>query len=211
MKKHKELINWLGLLGVIAFLSYTAAVVFAPLAYPGYNLMSQAVSDLSAQNAPSEMLWNQLAALYNICSLLSIMMVCVYIQKKLTKTIRIGIYLFAAMNWVSSVGYALFPLTDSSNVGFQNFMHVYVVTILVVLLSIISLIIIIAGGCQEKGYRSLAVFAAAALSLMFIGAVGTGIVPHKYFGIAERFSVFAAVGFNAVLGMYLFFGFSNKR
>ena len=44
----KSLIQKLGLLGIVSFLSYTAAVVFAPLAYPGYNWMAQAVSDLSA-------------------------------------------------------------------------------------------------------------------------------------------------------------------
>ena len=43
----KSLIQKLGLLGIVSFLSYTAAVVFAPLAYPGYNPLSQAVSDLS--------------------------------------------------------------------------------------------------------------------------------------------------------------------
>ena len=49
----KTLLQRLGLLGVVSFLSYTAAVVFAPLAYPEYNWMAQAVSDLSAANAPS--------------------------------------------------------------------------------------------------------------------------------------------------------------
>ena len=44
----KTLLQRLGLLGVVSFLSYTAAVVFAPLAYPGYNWMAQAVSGLSA-------------------------------------------------------------------------------------------------------------------------------------------------------------------
>ena len=39
-------------------------IIFSPLGYPGYNWMSQAVSDLSAQNAPSKMLWNQLSSLY---------------------------------------------------------------------------------------------------------------------------------------------------
>lgn len=64
---HKSLIQKLGLLGVVSFLPYTAAVVFAPLAYTGYNWMAQAVSDLSAANAPSLVLWNQLSALYNVC------------------------------------------------------------------------------------------------------------------------------------------------
>lgn len=49
----KALLQKLGLLGVVSLLSYTAAVVFSPLAYPGYNPMAQAVSDLSAANAPS--------------------------------------------------------------------------------------------------------------------------------------------------------------
>ena len=58
-RKQKSLINYLGLLGVVDLLAYTAAVIFAPLAYPGYNWMSQAVSDLSASNAPSRILCDQ--------------------------------------------------------------------------------------------------------------------------------------------------------
>ncbi|MBE0451340.1 MAG: DUF998 domain-containing protein [Clostridia bacterium] len=204
----KTLINWLGLLGVLSLLSYTAAVVFSPMAYPNYNWMSQAVSDLSASNAPSNMLWNQLASLYNISGIVSIMMVCVYIGDKLNKTLRIGIYLFAVMNWVSSVGYAMFPLSDSGYAGkFQDVMHVYVVTSSVVLFSIVSLLFMMIGGYREKKYRSLAIWASIALSLMFAGAIGTGIVSKEYFGIMERFSVFAATGFNAVLGIYLYLGF----
>lgn len=53
----KTLINWLGLLGIISLLSYTAAVIFSPVAYPSYDWMAQEVSDLSANNAPPKMLW----------------------------------------------------------------------------------------------------------------------------------------------------------
>lgn len=63
----KTLLQKLGLLGVVSLLSYTAAVVFSPLAYPGYNPMAQAASDLSAANAPSLSLWNRLRAFYNVC------------------------------------------------------------------------------------------------------------------------------------------------
>lgn len=49
--KKKNFINYCGLLGVAEFISYTAAVVFSPLAYPGYNWMAQAVSDLSGSDA----------------------------------------------------------------------------------------------------------------------------------------------------------------
>lgn len=208
----QRMVQKLGLLGVVSLLSYTAAVVFTPLAYPGYDWMSQAVSDLSASNAPSQMLWNQLSSLYGVCGMISIMMVCVFIQGKLNKTLRIGIYLFAAMNWVSCVGYAMFPLSDSGNAGtFQDVMHVYVVTVLVVILSIASLIVIMIGGYRDRAYRSIAVWATAAFLLMLMGAIGTNIVPKEFFGIPERFSVFSATGFNAVLGIYLFRGFGEKE
>lgn len=65
----RTLTQKLGLLGVLSFLSYAAAVVLAPLAYPGYDWMAQAVSDLSAANAPSLSLWNQLSSLYDVCTL----------------------------------------------------------------------------------------------------------------------------------------------
>ena len=39
--------------------------------------------------------------------------------------------------------------------------------------------------------------AAVALCMMLVGAVGTKLVPAQYFGAVERFSVFAATGFNA--------------
>ena len=207
----KTLINKLGLLGVISLLSYTAAVIFAPLAYPGYDWKMQAVSDLSASNAPSKMLWGQLSSLHGVCGMISIMMVCVFIQGKLNKTIRVGIYLFTAMNWVSNVGYSMFPLSESGNAGAtQDIIHIYVITVLVVLLSIVSLIVIMIGGYRDKKYRSLAIWATAALLLMIMGAIGTKIVPREFFGIPERFSVFAATGFNAVLGIYLFNGFEKN-
>lgn len=208
----KSLIQWLGLLGVISLLSYSAAVIFSPLAYPDYNWMAQAVSDLSAENAPSRMLWNQLAALYGPCGIVSIMMVVIFIRNKLNRTIRTGIYLFAIMNWISNVGYAMFPLSSSGYTGtFQDIMHTYAVTLLVVLLSIVSLVLIMISGFRKKQYTSLAVFATITLSMMFVGAIGTNVVPKEFFGIVERFSVFAATGFNAVLGIYLFMGFPVKQ
>ncbi|NLT39977.1 MAG: DUF998 domain-containing protein [Clostridiales bacterium] len=207
----KSLVQWCGLLGIVSLLSYTAAVVFSPLAYPGYNWMAQAVSDLSASNAPSRMLWSQLAALHGVCGLVSIMMVCVFVQGKLNKSMRLGIYLFAGMNWVSSVGYAMFPISDSGNVSsFQNVMHI-IVTVLVVLLSISSLVLIMVGGYRQKSWRSIAIWATVALALMLIGAVGAGAVPARFFGIPERFSVFSATGFTAVLGAYLFLGFKARK
>ena len=200
----KPLIQKLGLLGVVSFLSYTAAVVFAPLAYPGYSWMAQAVRDLSAANAPSLALWNQLSALYNVCEVVCVTVVCIGIQGRKTKLLRSGIYLFAVMEWISAVGYRMFPLSNSGYAGaFQDVMHM-AVTALVVLLSIASLVIIIVAGAKSKSCRSYGVCAAVALAMMLVGAIGMKIVPAAYFGVVERFSVFAATGFNAALGIHLF-------
>lgn len=200
----KSLVQKLGLLGVVSLLSYTAAVVFAPMAYPGYNWLAQAVSDLSAANAPSLMLWNQLSALYNACDVVCATVVCIGIGEQKTKLLRSGVYLFAIMDWISAVGYRMFPLSDSGYAGaFQDVMHM-VVTALVVLLSIISLTVIIVAGAKRKDCRSYGVCAGVALGMMLVGAMGIKIVPAEYFGVVERFSVFAATGFNAALGIHLF-------
>lgn len=75
----------LGLLGVISFLSYLIAVAVSPLAYPGYDSLRQAVSDLSATNAPSLSLWNQLSSFYSVCEVTSVTVVCVGIQGQKNK------------------------------------------------------------------------------------------------------------------------------
>ena len=201
----KSLLQILGLTGVISFLSYAAAVIFSPSAYPGYDPLKQAVSDLSAANAPSLALWNALSAFYNVCEVLCVTIVCVGVQRQKTKTLRIGIYLFAVMEWVSAVGYRAFPLSESGFAGtFQDIMHM-VVTGIVVALSVVSLTVIIIAGAKSKSCRSYGICAAVALGMMLIGALGTKLVPAEYFGVVERFSVFAATGFNAALGLHLFF------
>ena len=190
----RTMLQKFGILGLISLLSNTAAVVFAPLAYPGYNWLAQAVSDLSADSASSRTLWNQLSALYMPCGIVCCTMCGLEVSANPNLALRTGVYIFYVMNWLPEAG---------TPGGFQGTLHM-VVTAFVVLLSIASLILIILG---DRGARSgLGVWAAAALAMMLLGAIGTGIVPGEYFGIPERFSVFAATGFNAALGMYLFNG-----
>ncbi|HNW86044.1 MAG TPA: DUF998 domain-containing protein [Candidatus Limiplasma sp.] len=209
--KREKALRAMGILGIVSLISYTAAVLFAPLAYPGYQWMRQAVSDLSANNAPSRTLWNQLASLYNLCGSAALLMICVYVQGKLTRTLRTGLYAFTLMQWISAVGYAMFPLTDSGYAGtFQDGMHL-AVTAAVVMLSIASLVTLMAGGYRRRAYVSLAVWATVALGLMCLGAVGMNLVPKDLFGVTERCSVFAATGFTAVLGVYLLQGFRGFR
>ena len=199
---NEKLMRRLGWLGLVSLLSYTAAVVFSPLAYPGYDWMAQAVSDLSADTAPSRVLWNQLGALYTPCGIVCVTLCCVTVKGHFNRILRAGVYWFALMNWVSAVGYAMFPLTQAGISGrLQDVMHL-AVTAAVVLLSIVSLTLIVYGGLWQKACPALGKWALAGLCLMIAGAVGTAILPHAYFGIPERFSVFACAGFTTVLGIF---------
>jgi hypothetical protein len=116
------------------------------------------------------------------------------------------------MNWISKVGYSMFPLSDSGKdiAGFQETMHM-VVTALVVMLSIAALICLIVAGCKRREVRGVGIWAAIALIMMFMGPIGMGMAPPQYFGVFERFSTFAAVGYNAVLGIFLFNKFGLKE
>lgn len=198
-------INSLGILGILSFISYLLAVVISPIAYPNYNWLCQAVSDLSAKDAPSLELWNRLASVYNVVTCPFLLVLCIYIKNKLNKNIRLGIYLFTIMNFISAIGYSMFPLSDNS---FENTMHV-IVTVLVVLLSIASLIIIMIGGYKNKSYLALAISASVCLGLMSTSAISS-IVPKEIFGLIERFSCLSATAFTAVLGMLVLLDFKGS-
>ncbi len=206
--KSRKLENWLGLMGVAGYIIYLLAVFISPRAYPGYNWMGQAISDLFAHDAPSRDLYTQFTTVSSAFGLVFVTLACLYVQNRLNKTLRKGIYLFAVLSWINNMGYTLFPLTESGYAGtFQDIIHTFVVTSAVVILSIASLIVIMIGGYRERKYRSIALFATISLCCMIVGTIGLGIVPPAYGGAMERLSVFSASGFSLVLGGYVFIGF----
>lgn len=201
----KNRLKLLGILGLISLLSYTAMVVFSPLAYPGYDWLSMAVSELSADGAPSQALANQLNALFGPCGLVSIVAVSIAVGDFKSKPFKIGIYFFAAMEWICNVGYSLFPwISNAPGSHPQNIMHL-VVTALVVVFSLAALILV-AIGARKENLKSLSIWAIVALVAMLMGPIGTGLMPKAVFGLFERLSTFSAVVFNAVLGVYLLRG-----
>lgn len=198
-------LRMLGVFGIISLLSYTAMVVFSPLAYPGYDWLSMAVSDLCAEGAPSEALAARLNALFGPCALVSIMSVCVGAAGCRSRTLKLGIYCFAAMEWACNVGYDLFPwVSNALSSDPQNVMHLGV-TILVVVLSLTALVLVAIGAGKER-LNSLRIWAIVCLTAMMVGPMGTALLPKAVFGLFERFSTFSAVVFNAVLGIYLMKG-----
>lgn len=202
----KKLINWLCLSGVLSIIFYLLHDIVGAMNYPGYNWMSQAVSDLTATDAPSFVIASGFVAVYKILSCLCSAILCILVKNEKKKTLRIGIYMFSIMNFTSAIGYALFPLSSNGFDGsIQSIIHVYVLTALVVLLSIISLIIIAVGSLKgENKHKLLGILAIISLFLMFLGTVGSQNASKEIFGIFERFSTYSAVIFTGILGIYGF-------
>ena len=195
----------LGLLGVVSLLSYSAFVFISPFFYPGYDWLSSAVSDLCAADAPSLSVANRLNALFGPCGVVSATAVWVASARNRSKLLKSGVSSFLIMEWVCYVGYELFPwISGDSSSSFGNIMHL-LVTVLVVLFSILSMVLIALSG-KMSGISSLSVWALSALIMMTLGAIGTGVMPKAVFGLFERFSTFSTVIFNAILGLYLYWG-----
>ena len=195
----------LGLLGVISLLSYSAFVFISPFFYPGYDWLSSAVSDLCATDAPSLSVANRLNALFGPCGVVSATAVWVASARNRSKLLKSGVSSFLIMEWVCYVGYELFPwISGDSSSSFGNIMHL-LVTVLVVLFSILSMVLIALSG-KRSGIPSLSVWALSALIMMTLGAIESGLMPKAVFGLFERFSTFSTVIFNAILGLYLYWG-----
>ena len=84
MKKYK-LINWLCFSGVIAAVFYLLHDIIGAANYPGYDWASQAVSDLTATDAPSFAVASGLTTVYGILSCLCCALLCILVQKSKKK------------------------------------------------------------------------------------------------------------------------------
>lgn len=204
--KKKKLINWLCLSGILSVIFYLLHDIIGAMNYSDYDWMSQAVSDLTATDSPSFVIASGYVTVYKILNCLCCSLLCILIKNENSKALKIGVYLFSIMNFISAIGYALFPLSSAGYDGTtQSFLHVYIVTTLVVLLSIVSLIIIAVGSFKGKEkHKVLGILAITALIFMFIGAVGSTNVSKEIFGVVERFSTYSAVVFTGILGLYGF-------
>ena len=211
--KNKSIRYWLLICGILNVVFYLLHDCIGTRFYPGYNWMAQAVSDLTATDAPSRLIASEFTKIHGIFSCVACTLICIFAKElwkeASEKILRLGLYLFVTMHWISAIGYSLFPLTGSWYDGsFQSFVHVYVITVLVVLLSIVSLILIAVGGFKS-GNKVLVWCAVVAFLMMFFGAAGSAAVPRAYFGIVERFSTYSAVCFTAVIAVIAFLKFGK--
>ena len=101
----KKRVQWLALLGVVGTIFYFLHVILGEINYPGYNPLAPAVSDLTAATAPSRDIASAYSTVYTLFTVVACTLFCVFYQERVNRVFRLGIYLFAVMEWASAVGY----------------------------------------------------------------------------------------------------------
>lgn len=196
--------------GFFGFISYLLHDILGSILYPGYEPARQAVSDLTALDSPVRDLAASLSNLYGLFSIMTMISIVWVLSNKGSTLFKRASYTFLAMHLLSSIGYGLFPLSTTGQPNtFTDIMHIYVVTIPVVLLSIVSLILFIMVGKKESKPLLLWI-SSVTLLFMFLGAMLSNLVDQSMFGIVERFSTYSAVAFTAFLGIYVFHLVKNQ-
>jgi len=194
----------IGLFGLLGSIFYFLHIIFGRIFYENYNPMTQAISDLTADNSPSKNIATIFSMFYGIFTVIFSMGFFAYFKSKINKLVNIGSLLFCIMTIISFVGYALFPLSESGFGGtFQDKMHI-LVTILVVAFTIISIIFFIIGFLRTKRYKYIGIISLCTLTLLIIGAMLINILPKEYFGIAERINVYSIVIFTSILSVWMY-------
>jgi hypothetical membrane protein len=186
---------------IVAIITYFLHVWVGTYLYEGYNPLSQAISDLTADDSPVKTITRTLSSIYGLLSTIVVLGFIYYREIFNHKISRLGLIFFSIMMIVSATGYALFPLSASGYAGsFQDVMHM-IVTIIVVSFTIISLILL-AIGFKNKTYRIITI---ASFVVLMTSSMLMSVVSPNYFGVMERISVYTVViyfGFLSIVVLY---------
>jgi len=191
------------LFGIFSIIMYFLHIFLGEIFYEGYNPLAQAISDLTASNSPSKIIAKIFSTLYGICAVTFSVGFFVCLKNKINKVLTVSSFIFCVMNTISFLGYTFFPLSESGYAGtFQDKMHI-IVTVLVVFLTISSLVLFSIGFFRVKRYKWLSVISICTLFILMAGAMLINIVPHEYFGIAERINVYSVIIYTGILSLWM--------
>jgi hypothetical protein len=203
---NQKMKKWFFIFAIFAILSYFTHVWIGTFFYQGYNPLSQAISDLTADDSPVKHITRIFSNLYGFLSVIVVIGFILFRKEFKRKIVRLGILLFSIMMIVSAVGYALFPLSEAGLAqSFQDIMHM-VVTIIVVSLTIISLILL-AIGFKYKVYRAITI---TGFMLLMLSSLSMPLVGPNYFGVMERVNVYTVVLYFGFLSTIIFYKQAEK-
>ena len=198
----------LALSGVIAAIFYLSHVIGGRMVWSSYNPLIQPISDLTAitsisQPVASKILWG-----YNIFNLLFCGVLLVFFKSffPINKIFYSGLVLKTLAELLSTFGYKVFPLVDTSwGNSFQNTMH-YVITAVIVFSYIVLSILLALGLSKAKVYPKMTCFLKI-FSIVFIGSgfftvLATQVLP-SYIGVIERVNLYSLMVLNVVLAFWM--------
>ena len=199
--KFFKTISFFGLLGSVFYFLH---IIFGRIFYENYNPMTQAISDLTAENSPSKNIATIFSGFYGIFTVIFSTAFFVYFINRINKIVNIGSLMFCIMTIISFIGYTFFPLSESGYVGtFQDKIHI-LVTVLVVVFTIISIIFYIIGFMKTKIYKYIGIISLCTLVLLIIGVMLINMLPKEYFGIAERINVYSIIIYTSILSIWMY-------
>lgn len=170
--------------------------------YEGYSPISQTISELTANGAPSELAARILSGFFGLFVTMFAVSLFIFFRKKINKIFTAGLLLFIIMNFISAVAFQIFPLPPTGITGnFQDTMHKSFAGIVVVL-SIVSLIMLAIGFIKSKRHKLMEYLAIGTLVVMAIGSVLSGAIP-SILGIGERICIYALQLYTVALAVFM--------
>jgi hypothetical protein len=187
--------------GAAAALLYVVMNIVGVLQYPGYRVMSQTVSELSAIGAPSRPLWVPLGVVYDV--LLIVFGIAVWSMPGARRALRVAGVLLAAQGLI---GFAWAPM----HVRGEGFTLTDVLHIVFAAATVLLILLTIALGGMALGRRfRLYSIATLVVTLVFgawAGMAGPRIAanePTPWIGLIQRVNIGAYLLWLAVLSARL--------
>jgi hypothetical membrane protein len=189
--------------GVLASLVYVATDVAAAMRYPGYSMMDQAISELSAIGAPTSRLWATLSPIYGI--LMLAFAIGVLRAARGNRALRVTGTLMLVFG-VSGVLWRFFPMHQrGTELTWQDTGHLVLSAATVILILTYIGFGAFALGARFRAYSfatMLALLVAGGLVFAWAGRVAAG-GPTPWLGAVERMNIYGYLLWVAVFAVAL--------
>jgi|SRR5699024_4430814 len=198
----------LSLSGVIAAIFYLGHVIGGRMVWSDYNPLIQPISDLTAVSSVSQLVASRILWGYNIFNLLFCGVLLVFFKSffPINKIFYSGLVLKTLAELLSTFGYKVFPLVNTTwGNSFQNTMH-YAITAVIVLSYIVLSILLALGLSKVKAYpkmtRFLKIFSIIFIGSGFLTVLATQVLP-SYIGLIERVNLYSLMVLNVALALWM--------
>lgn len=192
--------------GMAGAMIYVLHVIIGGMLWKGYNHLMQPISDLTAQGAPDRILLGYFTWAYGVCSVIFAFSAFMYLRKLGSKLLKAGLIIFLCMHIVS-MSYGLFPEDLlGSPMTFRGFMH-YIVTGVIVPLTILSPILIGVGLRKIESFKKFSLYSIVTGIIIFAaGGISVCLAVNKfgYFGLFERINIGSLQIWMFILSLKLF-------